>query len=684
MTIPNEAVQYHETSFDLGDLLGFIWQKIIRIALLTLSIIVIAGFFVMQLPKIYLASSTLLLSDSSGSGMQMPSMALLAKGSTNNKMDTYIEFIRSRQFISQIIIDLDLLKEPEFYQKKPKNSEPVSYAIDYFLSNLSISKVRNTDMIRLSFSAYKAKLAMKIVNRIGPAFFDFHAKLQQQKVRDRSSRLNSQLDDISKRLSDAEQKLQIYQDKNNIVDVHIQIEMSKNEMASLVREKLMNDKLISEEIASIKQVKQNSQNEEMLLQIPWIMKNTLVQNLQNQIVLQGKVLAELSKRYKSKHHRFIAASSTLDSLKQELSATIKQLTAGLKQSVKRHLARKKELVSQIKTAKTNLNQLSRQEYQLTKFSSEVEAMQKVSELFTANLRETEILQDIGQSKEFAVVDFATEPERAAKPNVVLIMFMVSVVAIIFSIAFWLILHFKSDKEATYRQMLRSMGVPALISLPKVKKTFRSRSTLPLRSAKGETSYQFSEAIRSLRTSILIGQHQQENKIVAITSANPGEGKASLVINLAEACSNMEKTLLVDIDLTRPSIARAFQLADNHPGVADYLEQKVKFSECLHYENMKRLTVLPSGSIPNDPLAMMSTQRFVDFLQKLASRFDRLILEAPPIKTISDALVMSQLVDVVIIVCDTEKTELVTLTKMIQRLKEADIPLLGVVFNRSKT
>lgn len=681
-SLSNDTSTYHETSFDLGDLFAFIWLKKFRIVLLAASIIVYAGFFVTQLPKVYIAHSTLLLSDSNASGIQMPSMAFLGKGN-NNKMDTYIEFIRSRQFVRIIVTQLNLQKENEFLDEKPKNVDNIDHVIDYFLSHLTLSKVRNTDMLRLSFSSYRAKLAMEIVNAIGPAFFDFHASLQQKKVQDKSTNLNTQLNDIGKRLTVAENKLHDYQDKYNIVDVHIQIEMAKNEIGSLIKEKQFNDKLISEEQGSILQIKQNLGNENVLLQIPWIMKSNLVQNIQNQLVLQSKILAELSKRYKNKHPRYIAAKSTLDSLKKDLSAMIKQLINGLQQNIKRHISRNIELKKQLSIAKKSLNKLGKQEYQLEKFTREVEAMQNVSELFTSKLRETEILQDMGQVKEFTIVDIAAEPKFPAKPNVVLIMLMVSIVSVLFSIAFWLILHFKSDKETQYRHILRMMGVPVLISLPRVKRTFRNRSSLPLRSAKGETSYAFSEAIRSLRTSILIGQNQHKNKVVAITSANPGEGKASLVINLAEACSNMEKTLLADIDLSRPSIARAFELQENAPGITDYFDQKVKFSECLHFENMKRLTVLPSGSIPVDPLAMISTQRFVDFLKKLKSIYERLILEAPPIRTISDALVVSRLVDAVIIICDTEITDISTLSKTIQRLKEADIQLLGVVFNRSK-
>jgi len=680
--VSSSPVVHHETSFELGDLFIFIWQKKFRILLLALSIIVYAGFFVMQLPKVYIAHSTLLLSDSSG--IQLPSMSILGKSSNNSKMDTYIEFIRSRQFIKIIVAKLELTKEKEFIEKKPKDTLAIDYATDHLLSNLTLKKIRNTDMLRVSVSSYQSKLAMKIVNAIGPYFFDFHAKQQQVKVKEKSTNLNTQLTDISQRLVTAEKKLHDYQDKYNIVDVHIQIEMAKNEIASLIKEKQLNEKLISEEQASIAQIKENVNNEKVLLQIPWVMNSKLIQNIQNQIVVQSKILAEVSKRYKYKHPRYIAAKSTLASLKQDLTTTIQHLISGLQQNIKRYILRNKQLKAQLINVKNSLNNLGKQEYQLAKLTREVKSMQKISEMFSSKLRETEILQDMGKTKDFTVVDTATEPKFPSKPNVILIMLMVSVISFLFSIAFWLIIHFKKDKESKYRHVLRAMGVPVLISLPRVKKNFRHKNALPLRSAKGETSYAFSEAIRSLRTSILIGQEQHKNRVVAITSANPGEGKASLVINLAEACSNMEKTLLADIDLSRPSIARAFELPEHSPGITDYFDQKVKFSECLHYENIKRLTVLPSGSVPSDPLAMISTQHFVDFLKKLTTIYERLILEAPPIKTISDALVVSRLVDAVIIICDTEITDILTLTKTIQRLKDADIQLLGVVFNRSKS
>ncbi|MDN4502888.1 polysaccharide biosynthesis tyrosine autokinase [Alteromonadaceae bacterium BrNp21-10] len=666
-------------SFDFTDLLTFLWGKKFRIVALALVMTVSAGYFVVQLPKVYVASSTLMLAQGSSGGFK-PSMMSLA-GGEDGKMDTYMEFIKSRQFAEIIVSELELHREKEFQSKNGAGQDQFDTALEKFLDKLSMSKVRSTDMLRLSFSSYSPKLATHIVNTIGPAFFAFHGSLQQQKMDDASSRLVSQLTDTESRLAEAEQALLEYQQQNNIIDVKTQIEMSQSEITALVQEKLLNEKLLSDAHTSLAQTRQYADNEQMLMQIPWIMQNSLTQDLRRKILNQEQQLNDIAKRYKFKHHKYIAAESALTSLRDELTSVIQQLTNGLQQSIQRFQARQSELTTQINSAKANLNVLGKQEVQLAKLDRELQATEKVYDAFTKQFREAEMLKNMGHNEEFAIVDFATVPKYPAKPNVTLIMVMIAMISGVFSAGFWLILHLINNKESRFRNMLHAMEVPVLAALPRVGKKHRQRSPLPLLSTKGETSYQYSEAIRSLRTSILIGQ--QQIKTVAISSVSQGVGKASVAINLAESCSNMENVLLADIDLSRPSIARGYELPEGHPGITDYFAKKAGFAECLYRKNADRLSVLPSGHVSSDPLAVISTDRFLNFLKKLTGHFDRIILEAPPIQSISDALILSRMVDAVILVIDIEKTDYTGLQASIQRLRETNAPLMGVVFNKMK-
>jgi receptor protein-tyrosine kinase len=93
--------------------------------------------------------------------------------------------------------------------------------------------------------------------------------------------------------------------------------------------------------------------------------------------------------------------------------------------------------------------------------------------------------------------------------------------------------------------------------------------------------------------------------------------------------------------------------------------------------------MPSGPIPSDPLAYISKPRFAAFLRKLRSYYQRVVIETPPINTVSDAIAVGKHVDGIIIVCDVEKNESADLLLALQRVHEAELPILGVVFNRVK-
>lgn len=245
-----EQFQEHSTAPDNGfsafQLLLFIWSRKWRILLMTCAITALLGYFILQLPKVYQASSTLLLGGAD-KGMPLSGMNLLPNAK-DAKMETYIEFMHSRAFAQTLISELQLSREPEY-------SDTQVNILRRFQSNLSISQVRNTDMLKVSFSSYSPELAQRVANSIGPAFFEFHAKLQQQKVLNSSERLNIQLVEIQARLSETEQNLQQYLDDNNIVDLGAQISMLQDQVNELVKEQLKQQQQLSEARIHLQQIK---------------------------------------------------------------------------------------------------------------------------------------------------------------------------------------------------------------------------------------------------------------------------------------------------------------------------------------------------------------------------------------------------------------------------------------------
>lgn len=672
-----------EVIFELADLFSFLWKKKFRLIISSGLIIAVCAYYLSTLPKIYSASATILL----GSGEQsmgLPSALSSFSQGSNSKTDTYLEFIRSRQFIRGIVDALVLTKEIEFRPTgvDVTDEEVSNYAIAVVLENLTLSKIGSTNLVKITYFSESPLIAADLVNLVGPAFFNYHADMTKKKAADTSVWLNNQLTDLQNKLVKAENSLQMFIEEHQLINVNTQMELVKAELATLLQERMTTDKALSETQATVQEIDAANGSVETMMQIPWVMNNPMIENLRINMLAKEQNFVELKKRYRSKHHKYIAAEAAINDLKAEQQVLLSRLTAGLKQNQSTLARRINELKKKIDTTKKQFSELSRYEIEVSKLKREMESTQNLYQVFVSRLQETELLKGLDNSKEFAVIDYAVIPQIPAKPKVVLLMVVAILLAIIVSTGFWLTIHLVRDRKTRLKQLLRSLNVPILTEIPKLK-TNTNVSSIANVVDIGQSDYQFSEAIRSLRTEVVFRSDNLENKIIALTGIKNGDGKTTLGISLALAFAKLEKVILFDSDFRSPTIAQAFGLAKDHPGISDFISRQATFSECVYRQPDSKLRVMPSGPIPADPMMYISKPLFSQLIKKLGVVYERVILEAPPVNTVSDTLVLSRQVDCIILVCDAENTDNDSLIEAVQRLKETGAPLLGVVLNKVK-
>ncbi|MDO6804684.1 CpsD/CapB family tyrosine-protein kinase, partial [Wenyingzhuangia sp. 1_MG-2023] len=137
---------------------------------------------------------------------------------------------------------------------------------------------------------------------------------------------------------------------------------------------------------------------------------------------------------------------------------------------------------------------------------------------------------------------------------------------------------------------------------------------------------------------------------------PGEGKTTTSANLAEAYGQMEKTLLIDADMRRPTLAKKLGLPHNSKGLSNAVAYPDALDECIHHLEDLSIDVIPSGPIPPNPLELLSSRNFEQLLNTLRGRYDRIIIDTAPMRLVSDALYLSTLVDGVVYVVKADATK----------------------------
>jgi exopolysaccharide/PEP-CTERM locus tyrosine autokinase len=189
-----------------------------------------------------------------------------------------------------------------------------------------------------------------------------------------------------------------------------------------------------------------------------------------------------------------------------------------------------------------------------------------------------------------------------------------------------------------------------------------------------------EQFRQLKTALLFGLEKRP-RLIMITSALPGEGKSFVAANLAASIAQniKEHVLLVDCDLRRPAIHRMFGIG-NPPGLSEYLQNGRELSEFLVKTGHNKLTLLPAGRSPQNPLELLSSEKMTALLKEVKERYnDRfVILDSPPPRLTAESNALARLVDAVLLVVKNGGAGRDLITDLVQNIGKEKIA--GVVFN----
>jgi capsular exopolysaccharide synthesis family protein len=195
--------------------------------------------------------------------------------------------------------------------------------------------------------------------------------------------------------------------------------------------------------------------------------------------------------------------------------------------------------------------------------------------------------------------------------------------------------------------------------------------------------QISEAYRSLRTALLLSS-ARELKVVAVTSAAAGEGKTATATNLAIVLAQLGRpVLLVDADLRKPRLHQVFKIS-NQTGLVSHLTSAVDSDEIVHATTIPNLWITPSGPIAPNPSELLSSDRMFDWLRAARTRFEYIIVDTPPALAVTDATIVGVIADGVVLTLRSGKVTREEARLCRDRLRQADVRILGAVLNRYRS
>jgi len=331
------------------------------------------------------------------------------------------------------------------------------------------------------------------------------------------------------------------------------------------------------------------------------------------------------------------------------------------------------------SARGSVQDMNRKEFELTVLEREVESNRQIFDMFVKRAKETSISSDL-QTPVARVVDAAVVPDRPIKPKKMQVIVIAFVLGIFLATIVALVLERLDNTLKTSEDVETKLKTPLLTALPLLTDDEVARESTA-RIFIDNPKCLYSEAIRTARTGVLLSALDVPKRLLLVTSSLPGEGKTTFSINLAMAHAHTKKTLLIDADMRRPAISKGLGLQPGAMGLSNLVSGTAKLEDCLQNLEGSSLDIMPSGSIPPNPVELLLSQKFKETLDHLMEVYDVVIIDSPPVELVSDALVISPMATGVIYVSRANSTPWQLARRGLQRIRRAEGQLLGVVLNR---
>jgi capsular exopolysaccharide synthesis family protein len=621
--------------------------------------------------------------------------------------ETQYKVLQSRTLAEHVIDDLKLCRYSEFYKgsllfglfqvvpdKIPSASDPeppdrsmdaYRNTVSHFIDNIDVSPVRRSNLVELSFYSENAELAARIANQLSTDYIDQNLQVKWDEANKASEWLSGKLVGLKAKLEKSDDALQSYARANSIIFVE--------EKQNLVNERL---KQLQEEYTKAQALRFQKESLYNLVQagrvqdLPGVLSNGLIQNLATRLAELERDYAQLTATVKPEYPKAIALKKQIDAMQASLDRQKKALGENIVDDFRSALANEKYLAQALDEQKKEVNDVAEKSIQYNILKREVDANKQLYEGLLTRMKEATVSAGLTASN-VRIVDTAQVPKAPVKPRVALNLALGIVLGAAFGVGLAFLQEYLDNTLKTPDEVERLLRLPSLGLLPdyspdgtgkgsdKGLATVKHGSDGAIAPAV-QTGREAVEAYRSLRTSILLSAHPVP-KMLLITSAVPSEGKTTITVNLGAMLASLgSKVVIVDCDMRKPSCHRSTGV-ENKPGFVQCLTGHVELADAiLPVPGVPNLSVIPCGPIPPNPAEVLSSPVTPELFNKLRSQFEYVLVDSPPLLTVSDSRILSTLTDAVVLVTRAYGTPYDVVRRARELLYHTGARILGVALN----
>jgi capsular exopolysaccharide synthesis family protein len=568
-------------------------------------------------------------------------------------------------------------------------------AVHQYLKMLKVSPVPDTNLVKISFATPDARLSAKLANAHVVAYEREQAQMRGDQNEAAQRFLRDKLGEIKEQLQKSEIALNDYRREKGIIPGL----MSLDGKDAVVLDRLAD---LSKDLtqAQVARIALESQvqliNKHYYSSLPEVTRDLTITDLEKQLnELYGQAAA-LSSQFKPDYPPLAKLQAQIGEVEARLNAATAKVVGGIQMQYREAVAKENELQAEMNRSRSETLNLNDAAAQYAILQREVDTNRELYNAVLTRIKDVAIASG-AEHTNVAVINSAEVPGAPTSPRKDRDLMLALIAGLAGGIGLAFALDsmdntLKNPEEAENYLRLPSLGfVPEFAGLNGRAVSYRPRGliadgaadAMPARelvTAHGSYS-PLGEAYRNLRTALLLSRAGTPPKTILITSATSREGKTVTAVNIAVMLAQAGgRTLLIDADLRRARCHRVLAI-DNPAGLTEVLTGARGTEETARATAIEHLDFLGAGSAPPNPTELLGSGKMADVLNGLEEHYHFIVIDSSPVLPVSDALLLAQLVDGVIVIANSRVTPKQQVKAACARLEYARGKILGVVLNR---
>ena len=701
--VPFERVGYRKPSvvtveaeeFDSPLDLRHYWNNLVKrrwtvvtVAFVVSTVVAMVNF---RMPPVYEARVSV---EVEGEAPEVQSISNFYRGTPSDEafLRTQVKVLESDNLAWQTIQQLGIDQSAEF--SPPRGGKPVSPAIvqisliNAFRDHLRVEWVRNSRMLEVSFEARDPRLAAAVANALVSNYAEYNFRKRYDATRQASGWMEQQLDELKAKVEKSQQAMVDYERQNAIVNINDKQSVEEQRLAQLSND-YTNAQNVRLDKESLFELASSNEAEAAVL-----MQSEVLGRLEEKYAELKAQLVDASGQYGPNYPKVVRLQDQVNEIQGFIERERKRIAGRVRNDYRAAMGREKLLAAALAREKEAVGRLNQVLIQHNLLKREFETTQQLYENLLQHLKDATVSAGL-RATNIHVVDPALPPAAPIRPKKTQNIAMGLLGGLALGVMLALIADVLDNSVKSVEDIERLTGMPTLAVIPlaasdRARRAWRkgagekaASSTTPVGLAVlKHPASPLAESYRALRTSVLLSTPGHPPQVILITSSQPNEGKSCTCLNLALTLAQRGgRVVIIDGDLRKPGVASVLGLA-NGKGLSSILTGAHGLEEALQQlDALPGLWVLPGGPRPPNPADLLSSVSMKEVLAELRGRFDHVVIDSPPVLLVTDATILTPLVDGIMLVVESGMTVRGAIQRTHKILENAGGKVLGVVLNK---